>query len=98
MADCKNEDEVQIETELKDSDFFEEDGEIATCVVQQFLCNQKNSDTTYRHQIFYSRLSVKNKVCNLIIKNNSCENIVSTVLVDYFKLKTEPYHYPYSIG
>jgi len=89
MADYENEDEVLIETEPKDSHFVEEDGEEATCVVQRLLCNQKNPDTTQRHQIFYSRCSVKNKVCNLITDNESCENIVSTALVDYLKLETE---------
>ena len=46
MAAYEDEDEVLIETELEDSDFVKEDGEVATCVVQWLLCNQKNSDTT----------------------------------------------------
>ena len=44
IADYEDEDEVQIETEPKDSDFAE-DGEVATCVIQQLLCNQKNPET-----------------------------------------------------
>ena len=91
MADY--EDKVLTETEPEDSDFVEE-GEATTCVIQRLLCNQKNPDTTQRHQIFYSRYSVKNKVCNLITYNDSCENIVSTTLVDYLKLETEPHPYP----
>ena len=89
MADYEDEDQVLIETESKDSDFVEEEGEAATCVIQRLLCNQsnqKNLGTTQRHQIFYSRCSVKNKVCNLIIDNDSCEDIISTALVDYLKL------------
>ena len=73
------------------------DGEVATCVVQWLLCNQKNPDTIQRHQIFYSRCSVKNKVCNLIINNDNCENIISTALVDYLKLEMEPHPHPYTI-
>ena len=96
MADYEDEDEVLIETELEDSDFVE-DGEVATCAVQRLLCNQKNPDTKQMHQIFYSRCSVKNKVCNLII-NSSCENIVSTALVDYLKLEIEPHPHSYTIG
>ena len=69
-----------------------------TCVVQRLLCNQKVTDPTQRHQIFYSRCSVNSKVCNLIIDNGSCENIVSRALVDHMKLKTEPYPHPYIIG
>ena len=30
-------------------------------------------------------------MCSLIIDNGSCENIVSTALVDYLKLETESY-------
>jgi len=39
MADYEGEDEVLIEIELEDSDFVEEEGEAATCVIQQWLCN-----------------------------------------------------------
>ena len=46
-----------------------------------------------KHQIFYSRCLIKNKVCNLIIDNDSCKNIVSTTLVDYLKLETELHPY-----
>jgi len=59
MWQSEDEDEVKIETELEDSDIAEEYGESATCMVQRLLCNQKASDTTQQHQIFYSRCSVK---------------------------------------
>ena len=96
--DYEDKDDVEIETELVDSDFIEEHGESTACLVHQLLCNQKTPDTTQQHQIFYSRCSVKNKVCNLIIDNESCENIVYSALVDYFKLETKPHPYPYTIG
>jgi len=86
MADY--EDEVQIETETEDSNFTEECGDPVTCVVQKLLYNQKIPDTTQRRQIFYSRCSVKDKVCNPIIDNESCENIVSRALVDHLKLES----------
>ena len=98
MADYEGEDQVMIEIEQKNSDFVEEEGEAVTCVIQRLLCNQKNPHTTQRHKIFYSKCLVKNKVSNLIIDNGSCENIVSTTLVDYLKIEAEPYPHPYTTG
>ena len=72
--------------------------EFITCVVQRLHCNQKTPGTTQRHQNFYSRCSVKSKVCNLIINNKNCKNLVSRALMDYLKLETEPHHHPHTIG
>ena len=46
MAIYEDENKVEIQTELEDSDFTEEHGESATCEVQHLLCNQKAPDTT----------------------------------------------------
>ena len=98
MADYEGEDDVLIETEPEDPDFVEEHGEPITCVIQKVLCSQKVLDTTQRHQ-FYSRCSVKDKVSNLIIDNESCENFVSKALVDYLRLETKPHpHMVQSLG
>jgi len=97
IENYEEENDVLIETETEDSDFVEEHGDPVVCVIQKVLCRQKIPDTTQRHQIFYSRCAIKDKV-NLIIDNRSCENIVSRALVDYLKLETNPYHHPYEIG
>ena len=47
---------------------------------------------------FLLKCSLKNKVCNLIINNDSYKNIISTILVDYLKLKTKPHSHSYTIG
>jgi len=90
------EEEVVIE-DLNDSNFAEEQEDFVACVVQKLLCNQKAPDTTQQHQIFYSRCSVKNKVCNIIIDNKNCENIVSRALIIHMKLEKEPHPHPYTI-
>ena len=52
MADCEDDEEEEFEIEEpNDSDFADEHGESATCVIQILLCNQKNPDTTQQHQI-----------------------------------------------
>jgi len=84
--------------DTSDSDFAQEHGDHIACVVQKLLCNQKIPDTTQRHQIFYSRCSVKEKLCNHIIDNGSCENIVFRTLVNHLKLETKPRHHPFPIG
>ena len=98
MADYEKEDDELMETELEDSDFIEEYGNLVAYVIQKVLYNQKIPNTTQRHQIFYSRYSVRDKVCNLIIYNGSCENIVSKAPVDYLKLDTKSHPQPYDIG
>ena len=80
MVDYEEEDDVLMKTELEDSDFIEEYCDPVACIIQKVLCSQKIPDTTKRHQIFYLRCSVKDKICNLIIDNESCENIISRAL------------------
>ncbi|XP_020245285.1 uncharacterized protein LOC109823419 [Asparagus officinalis] len=73
-------------------------GDNVSCVVQRLLCAQKTPDSSRQHQIFFSRCSVNNKVCTLIVDKGSYENIVSKALVDHLKLLTETKHVPYTIG
>ena len=95
--DYEDGDEGVVIEDTSDSDFAEEYGDPIACVVQKLFCNQKFSDTTQQHQIFYSRCSVKDKICNLIIDNGSCENIVFRTIVDHLKLETKICHHPYAL-
>jgi len=70
MAGYKDDGEKKVEIEkLNDPNFVEEQGDYIAYVVQRLLCNQKAPDSTQRHQIFYSKSSVKSKIRNLIIDN-----------------------------
>jgi len=61
IANYIDEGGVVIE-KASDSDYAEEHEDHVACVVQKLLCNQKFSDTTQQHQIFYSKYSIKNNV------------------------------------
>jgi len=77
MAEYEDEDKEVVIEDASDSNFVEEHDDHVACIVQKLLYNKKISNTTQRHQIFYSNCLVNNKVCNLIIDNESCENIIS---------------------
>ena len=51
-----------------------------------------------RHNIFKTRCTVNQRVCDLIIDSGSSENIVSKTMVDKLQLKTQKHLSPYSIG
>jgi len=59
VAGYEEEYNVLIEIEPEDSDFAEKHGDLVTCVIQIVLCRQKIPDIIQRHQIFYSRCSVR---------------------------------------
>ncbi|KAJ9557359.1 hypothetical protein OSB04_011973 [Centaurea solstitialis] len=79
------------------AEFAEEDlSEKINIVLQRVLLSSKEDGQ--RTNLFRSHCSVNNKVCDLIVDNDSCENLVSQKLVDYLKLPTEPIDTPYSLG
>ncbi|XP_077217939.1 uncharacterized protein LOC143852441 [Tasmannia lanceolata] len=51
-----------------------------------------------RHNIFKTKYTVNQKVCELIIDEGSSENIVSKTVVDKLQLKMEKHPSPYTIG
>jgi len=98
VADHEEKNDVLTEIELEDYDFTEEHGDRVAYVIQKVFCSQMIPDTKQRHQIFYSRCLVKDKICNLIIDNGSCESIFSRTLVDHLKLETKWHYHSYDIG
>jgi hypothetical protein len=47
--------------------------------------------------IFHTRCQIQDKVCGMIIDNESCTNVMSTTLVEKLGLTTVPHPKPYSL-
>ncbi|KAJ9555907.1 hypothetical protein OSB04_010521 [Centaurea solstitialis] len=89
--------ESEEEDKYEGAEFAEEDfQETINIVLQLVLFSSKEEGQ--RKNLFRSHCSVYKKVCNLIIDNGSCENLVSQKLVDHLNLPTQPHETPYSLG
>ncbi|XP_048502869.1 uncharacterized protein LOC125498660 [Beta vulgaris subsp. vulgaris] len=55
-------------------------------------------DHTQRDNIFFTRCLVKQRVCDLIIDNGSCANVVSTTLIDKLQCPTSNHPRPYKLN
>ncbi|XP_024009447.1 uncharacterized protein LOC112084529 [Eutrema salsugineum] len=54
-------------------------------------------ETVQRENIFHTRCTVKNKVCNLIIDSGSCTNVASKYMVDRLGLEKTKHPRPYNL-
>jgi len=77
-----------------------DDGELPSrsLVVRRLLLAPKQTDQSQRHNIFHTRCTVNQKVCDVIIDSGNSGNIVSKNMVAKLGLKTEKHPSPYKIG
>ncbi|XP_024005017.1 uncharacterized protein LOC112082150 [Eutrema salsugineum] len=54
-------------------------------------------ETAQRENIFHTRCTIKNKVCNLIIDGDSCTNMASKYMVDRLGLEKTKHPRPYKL-
>ncbi|XP_020255750.1 uncharacterized protein LOC109832751 [Asparagus officinalis] len=99
MVDHEDEDADQDDDEDCDGGLdADDDGEQLTCVVRRLLLAPKAEEPPQRHNIFRTRCTVQQKICDVIINSGSSENIVSRRMVEKLGLKTEKHPAPYKIG
>ena len=58
----------------------------------------KKDENIQRHNIFKTRCTVIQQVCDLIIDSVSSEDIISKTMIDKLQLPTQPHLFPYCIG
>ncbi|KAI3425504.1 PUA domain-containing protein [Psidium guajava] len=56
------------------------------------------AESWLRHNIFHTKCTSGGKLCNVIIDGGSCENVVSTTMVERLGLKTENHSQPYKLS
>lgn len=74
--------------------------EVAFLVCYKRFYSLLKQAATYsqRHALFHICCTINEKVCNVIIDNGSCENIVSQKLVTTLNLKVDLHPNPYKIS
>jgi hypothetical protein len=66
-------------------------------VIRRILKSTYVEEDWLRNNIFHTKCTSSGKVCNVIIDGGSCENVVSTTMVEKLNLKTEPHSHPYKL-
>lgn len=67
-------------------------------LVQQVLSSQMEKAEQWQyHELFETKFVVKDRACRTIIDSESCNNFVSSDLVEKLELPTQPHPHPYYI-
>jgi hypothetical protein len=90
-----NAEEEQVEKESEEELTYTDQGE--SLVIRRLLRSTYAEDDWLRNNIFHTKCSSNGKVCDVIIDGGSCENVVSTTMVEKLNLKTEAHSHPYKL-
>lgn len=76
----------------EDKEFtFRDQGESLIAWKLLNVAHEKDKDDWLRKNIFHRRCTSHGKVCNVVIDSGSFKNLISTEMLDKFKLKMETY-------
>ncbi|KAG7556907.1 Zinc finger CCHC-type superfamily, partial [Arabidopsis suecica] len=96
-GEYESQDELDDETIERNDDIeYPDSGE--TLVIRRVLSAFVNpEEKVQRENIFHTRCTVRNKVCNLIIDSGSCTNVASKYMVDRLGLEKTRHPRPYRL-
>ena len=81
-----------------DDEVYEDDNDDGhNYVVRKLMLMPKQEESTQRLQLFRTRCTISGKLFELIIDNDSCENIISREAVKLLRLLVEKHPNPYII-
>ena len=93
----EEEEEVnQTDGEIEEFTEYVDEGE-ALVIRRSLNVIQENEEAWLQDNIFQTKCTSHEKVCNVIIDSGSCTNVVVEEMVTKLNLKTEPHPQPYKI-
>ena len=75
-------DEYEKEDALKEFTYEDEGVSLVIRLIRRLMYTSKKDESIQRHNIFKTRCTVNQQVCDLIIDSESSESIVSKTMVD----------------
>ena len=101
----REEESIQaIEEDNSEEEFEEEDHTVVTLDVGELLVIKRAPhdkevplEPSQRKQIFHTRYTVGDKVCELIIDGGSCTSVTSMALIDKLQVPTNMHPIPYTL-
>ncbi|XP_024006505.1 uncharacterized protein LOC112083017 [Eutrema salsugineum] len=96
-GDYESQDELDDEPDdLGEEVEYPDTGDLlVTRRVLSVLVNQE--EKLQRENLFHTRCTIRDKVCNLVIDGGSCDNVASKVMVDRLRLETVKHPRPYKL-
>ncbi|KAL8116363.1 hypothetical protein AgCh_022749 [Apium graveolens] len=99
LATHDEDDNYDIPNEVdEDEDEITYEDEGISLVLRKLLYTPQHELYNQKHNIFTTKCTVKDRVCDLIIDSGSSDNIVSSLMVKKLNLPTENHPNPYSLG
>jgi len=93
--EIEGESEGNLEENLEEVKEEADEGEML--VLRRVLNNQRGAKDEQRENIFYTRCTVQDKVCSLIIDGGSYANVVSLSMIQKVGLQATTQPHPYNI-